>query len=462
MVDILIKGGIVITLDRERRIIKDGAVAIEEDRIIDVGKREELKGRYKGDLVIDASDMIVIPGLIDCHVHLAQAMLRGCADDLDLIRWLADRIWPLQGNYTPKDGRVSAELCILEMIKSGTTAFVETMIHTRYGFDGIAEVVEESGIRAALSKTVMDRPSYSTAEGVMHEGMVETSESLKEAIRLYNKWDGRAEGRIRVWFGPRTIGGCSPELYEEIAGKAKELGIRVTIHHSEVKENVEYAMREYGMLPTHFMRKVGLIGPNVLFVHSVWVTDEEISIIAKTDTRVCHCPAAVMKCALGFPQISKMLDTGITIGLGCDGGPSNNTYDMIREMRLTAFLQKIHSMDPTALPAEQVLEMATIHGARVLGMEKELGSIEPGKKADVVLIDTKKAHMTPVHNPVSNLVYAACGSDVDTVIIDGRVVMKGRNVLTMDEERILQEARERGMGVVRRAGINVGPRWPLI
>jgi len=462
MPDIFIEGGTVITLDKERRIIKDGAIAIEKDRIIDVGKTSELKDKYVGDVVIDATSMIVMPGLIDCHVHLAQAMLRGCADDLDLIHWLADRIWPLQGNYTEEDGRVSAELCILEMIKSGTTAFVETMIHTRYGFDGIAEVVEKSGIRAALAKTIMDRPSYSTAEGVMHPGMVETQESLDEAVRLFHKWHGKADGRIMVWFGPRTVGGCSPELYREIGEKARELGTGVTIHHSEVKENVEYTLREFGMYPTYFMKEVGLLGPNVLLVHSVWVRDDEIRLMAETRTNACHCPAAAMKCALGYPPVVKMLEAGVAVGLGCDGGPSNNTYDMIREMRLACLLQKIHSMDPKALPAETVLEMATLHGARVLGMEKELGSIEIGKKADIILIDTKRPHMTPVHNPVSNVVYSACGEDVHTVIIDGKIVMRDRKVLTLDEERIIAEARERGAEVVRRAKVDVSPRWPVL
>ncbi|MEM2897102.1 MAG: amidohydrolase family protein, partial [Candidatus Bathyarchaeia archaeon] len=270
--DLLIKNGLIITMDSKRRIIKEGAIAIDEGKIIALDKTEKLKRDYgKADEVIDASDMIVLPGLIDAHVHLAQAMIRGCADDLALLKWLVERVWPLQGNYTHEDGKASASLCIAEMLKSGTTAFLECMLHTRYGFDGIAEVVKESGIRALLAKTVMDMPGYADEKNVMHEGMIESKDaSVKEALEMFKKWNGKANGRIHVWFGPRTPGACTPELYREVSELAKELNTGVTIHLAEVKEDVEYTKKEFGLLPFEFAESVGIAGPKVVLAHAVW------------------------------------------------------------------------------------------------------------------------------------------------------------------------------------------------
>lgn len=452
-----------ITMDSERRIIRDGAVAVSDSRIVRVGKKSEIRQEFDHDRErIDLQGMVVIPGLVNSHVHLTQALIRGCADDLGLIDFLVKRVWVLMGNFDEDDGRTSSELCILEMLKSGTTAFVESMIVGRYGFDGIARVVEYSGIRAALSKTVMDLPNY--VEGnAMYAGMVEDRESsMREALDMHAKWQGAADGRIQVWFGPRTPGGCSADLFSEVTASAKERGMGITLHLAEVREDVAYLRKEYNMSPVEFAESVGMVGPRVLLIHTVWLDDKDIQLLAKTGTNVTHNPISNAKLASGIAPIPAMLAAGVNVSLGTDAGTCNNTYDIIHDMRWASCLHKVNSFNPTATPSEVVLEMATINGARAMGLEDEIGSIEAGKRADFVALDMDKPHLVPAPDPVSTIVNSASGSDVDTVVIDGKVVVRHRQVMTMDEERILCEARDRAEKVYRRAGVTYGPRWPVL
>lgn len=264
MVDIYIRGGWIITMDRERRIIKNGAVAIEDGFIVDVGKREKLDNEYKvyADILISAERDIVLPGLINTHVHLAQGLLRACADYLSLIDWLKDRVWPLQGNYTKKEALASAKLVALEMIKSGTTSFLETGLVGRYGPDEIIETIYSTGLRAAIARHVMDLKGYATKENILHEGLVEPGEySLNDTIRLiyrYHGWDNK----IWIWFGPRTPGAVSLELYREISARARELNTGITMHLAEVREDVEYTLRNFGKKPVEFAHWLGLTGRN--------------------------------------------------------------------------------------------------------------------------------------------------------------------------------------------------------
>ena len=463
MVDLIVENGLIITIDKERRIIKDGALAVDNGEIIDVGKTKDLKSKYSGDIVINADGKIVMPGLVDTHVHLAQALIRGCADDCSLITWLKDRVWPLQGVYTHEDGKLSAELCILEMIKSGTTTFLECMIHSRYGFNGIAETVIKSGVRAVLSKIVMDLTGYAKEESIMAKGMIEEREAtIKEALEMHEKWDGAGNGRIKVWFGPRSLGAVTPDLYREVRELADKHKMGITLHINEVKQDSEYTLKEFGKLPVEFFKDVGIVGKDVVAAHMVWAKDKEIKILAETGTNISHCPASNMKLASGIAPVEKMLKMGVNVSLGCDGGPSNNTYDMIREMRLASYLQKVHTLDPLSLPAETVLEMATLNGAKALGMENLIGSLEKGKRADFIIINHRKPHLTPMYNPVSNIVYAASGSDVETVVVDGKIIMKDRKVLTLNEEEILEKAAEQGLKIPQRAGIEIKPRWLVL
>ncbi len=453
----------IISMNPQRQIIIHGAVVVDGDRIVSVGKSNDVAEQYPNKRRINCNGMVLMPGLIDTHVHTAQAMLRGCADDLGLLDWLIKRVWVLQGSYTEADGKASAALCMLEMIKSGTTSFIECMLAERYGFDGVAVVVMQSGMRAAIGKIVMDLPSYAEAEGVMHPGMVEDGEtSIANTLIAYDKWHGAADGRIQVWFGPRTPGGVTPGLYDQISALAKSREMGITVHLSEVREDLDYARSEGFRSPIEFVQAHGLLGPRSVLAHCVWTDEQDWELMAETGTHVTHNPASNSKCASGIAPIHGMLKAGVNVTLGCDGGPSNNTYDMIRDLRMVSYLANLREEDPTVVPAEAVLEIATIHGAKAMGLEDEIGSIEVGKKADFILVNMDAPHLTPAWDPVSTIVYAAHGTDVDTVVIDGKLVMEGRQVVTLDENAILEDVRKRYREVGARAGLEIGPRWPVL
>ncbi len=460
MGSILVEDGLLITMDGRRRVIRNGSVMIEDGRIIDVGPADAIEGRYAPETKMDARGKLVLPGLVDTHIHLAQAMIRGCADDLSLVEWLQHRVWPLQGNYSAEDGRISSELCMLEMIKSGTTTFLESGLHTRYGFDGVAEALQKSGMRGVLSKMVMDGSGYGTKSGILHEGMVEDGDAcLKEFRAMSSKWNGSAGGRVGVWLAARSLGAVSKELYEEIGRLGREYKTGVTMHLCEVQEDLAYAKKNHGCTPVEFADRVGLLGPNVVFAHMVWAGDGDIRLLASSGSNVAHCPASNSKLASGIAKVYEMLRGGVNVGLGCDGAPCNNTYDMVREMRLACLFQKARLLDPGALPATSALEMATLNGAKALGMQDQIGSIEAGKKADIILVDALTPHSTPSYDPVSSFVYSGTGGDVSSVIVDGKIVMEERVVKTMDEDRILREAATNGRRVMERAGIKVAPSW---
>lgn len=458
----IIAGGTVITMDADRRIIVDGALRVQGAGIVEVGKAAALRARFPAEPTHLFPDHVITPGLVDTHVHLAQALIRGCADDRALVEWLCDRVWVLQGHFSEDDGRVSAQLCIAEMLRSGTTTFLESMLAHRYGFDGIAEVVRDSGARGTLAKIVMDTPRYADAALPMHPGMIEDRETgLGGTLEMHRRWHGAADGRIRVWFGPRTPGAATPELYREIARLAAERGLGITMHLAEVRQDREFLQRTYGRLPVEFAEDVGFVGPHVVLVHMIWIGDGEIRTLARTGTHVSHNPSSNTKLASGICPVPALLRAGVNVALGCDGGPSNNAYDLVREMKLAACLHKGVSGDPLVVPAETALEMATLGGARAMGLAEEIGSLEQGKKADVTIFDMRRLHLTPSPNPVSTLVYAAGGADVSDVMVNGRWVVRGGTLLTMDEEAIIRGARGHAIALIERAGVDVAPRWPV-
>jgi cytosine/adenosine deaminase-related metal-dependent hydrolase len=459
---ILIKNGYVLTMNPTRQIIRNGSVFIEEGRIVEVGRTDQLSNR-KADVVLDAKGMIVMPGLIDTHMHLAQALIRGCADDVSLVDWLKNYVWVLQGNFTNEDGRISAELCMAEMIRTGTTAFIECMIHTRYGFDGIAKAVEKAGMRAALSKIIMDSTGYADSPDIMYPGMVEDAdECLKETETMLSRWHGKADGRIQVWYGLRSLGAVTPSLFKKITKLARENKTRMTMHLGEVVDDVRYVKDNHNMNLTSFAKEMGLLGSDMVFAHGIHFEDAELKILAETKSNIAHCPGSNMKLASGFAKVPQMLKEGVPVSLGCDGGPSNNTYDMVREMRLAALIHKTAWKDPLVVPAEQAVEMATIGGAAAIGLSDQVGSLEPGKLADIILVDMTDVGLTPNINPVSNLVYAGCGHDVDTVIVNGTILMKDKKLLTMDVERIKQQAIEHSRDLHERADVKIEPKWPIV
>src|SRR6266568_6489596 len=459
----LFKNAIIVTMNATRDIISDGAIAIKGNRIVSVDKTAALLPMYGDDEVIDVQGKLIIPGLIDTHVHLAQALIRGCADDMALIQWLCERVWVLQGNFTTDDGYVSARLCIAEMLKSGTTTFLESMLAHRYGFNGIAQAVQESGIRACLAGIVMDIGTYATQTSSMHPGMIEDREtSLLGVLDMHSRWEGAANERIHVWFGPRTPGGVTSELYREMSDFARQRNMGITMHLAEVEADKIYLNEKFGLSPVYYAESVGLLGPKTVLVHMVWLTQADIDKLAQTHTSVSHNPSSNSKLASGVCKVPQMLARGVNVALGCDGGPSNNDYDLVREMKLAAIIHKAVTNDPLIVPAEAVLEMATINGARALGLDHEIGSLEVGKKADLVVIDLNRLHTTPSLNPVSTLVYTATGGEVDTVVVDGKIVVAQGQLLTMDEEAVKKQARLNANALYQRAGIELRPRWPVL
>ncbi|KAL4877836.1 hypothetical protein BJY04DRAFT_197304 [Aspergillus karnatakaensis] len=452
----------IITVDASRRIIVDGALRVSSNIIDAIGKTATLQEQYPDDEEYDLTGRIVIPGLISTHMHTAQTLLRGAADDLELVSWLCERIWVLQGNFTAHDGYVAARLSIAEMLKSGTTCFLESMFADRYGFDGLCQAVEESGIRGCLGKIVMDIATYAKDEAwAMHPGLVEDREtSLLGTLKMWEKWNGKADDRIRVWFGARTPGGVSDALYREMTQLSREKSIPITMHCAEVKADRVF-FDSVGHTPMTYCSSVGLLSPSTVLVHMVHLDDNDITLLAKSGTHVAHCPTSNAKLASGICRVPDLQKAGVNVGVGTDGAPCNNTCDLLQEMKLAAIIHKSISLDPTSVPAESVLEMATINGAKALGLEESIGSLEVGKKADFVAIDARGVNMQPWFNPVSAVVYTATGKDVEIVVVDGKMVVEGGRLLSMDETEVVREAERASRGVVERAGLaeKVKPRW---
>jgi 5-methylthioadenosine/S-adenosylhomocysteine deaminase len=463
MIDILIKDASVITVDAKRRVFLNGAIAIHDRKILEVGPSEALSAKYRADVEIDGSDMIAMPGMINCHMHLPQVMMRGINDNVEVMDKLKKYIWPIQGNYDAQDALVSAKLGLLEMIKSGTTSFLSTGLHPRYGIDAIAQAMVDSGVRGVLSKYVMDVTGYANDQTALHQGVWENSaDALQQAEELIDRWHGAANGRLQVWYSPRSVGGVSKELFQEISRLANEYGVGITTHWAEVQNNVDYTLERYGLLPVEFAAEVGMLSKNVTFAHGIYFTNKEIDMLAQTGTNICHCPVCNSKLAMGTARVTEMLRKGVNVCLGNDGMPVNNTADMFREMRTALLVQRDKYGDPLYPTAAEAIEMATLNGAKGIMADRQVGSLDEGKQADIILIDARKPHMVPLHDPVSAVVWAANGSDVDTVLIDGSIVMQGRKVITLDEEKILNDAQMHKEKILDQAGIRVSHVWPLL
>ena len=464
----LFKNATVITMDAKRRMILNGAVAVRGSRIESVGKSKELSRKFSTDESIDLRGGLLLPGLIDSHVHLAEGLLRGCAENLSLVPWRVERVWPLQGSLEGDDGKISAEICILEMLKSGTTTFMETFLAARYGLDGIMEVIRDSGIRACVAKLIMDDQDK---EELMYRGMREDLETtLQQAREMHAKWNGAEDGRMTVWLGPQavdTLIGAPVERFQSerglraVVSLANELKTGINIHFCEIKEQRDFIEQRYGCTPTEFMERVGMLGPNVLLVHTVWFDQQDIERVAATGTHIVHNPSANTKMGSGIAKIPEMIRAGVNVVLGCDGGPSNNTHDIIREMRMGSYIHKGSRRDASIMTAETMLEMTTVNGAKMLGAEDEIGSIEPGKRADLTAVDLRRPHLMPAPDPVSTLVASANGSDVSHVMVDGRLLVKRGKVLTMDEKGILKRGAQATQRLYKRAGLRIPIAWPV-
>ncbi len=437
---ILIKGGTIVTMD-ERSSIVHGDLLIRDGRIAEIANRIEVGASE----TIDAADCAVLPGFVQTHIHLCQTLFRGSADDLSLIDWLKKRVWPMEAAHTESSIRASARLGVAEMIKGGTTCALtmETVRHT----DAVLQVVEESGFRATVGKCMMDQ-----GEGVPAELNEDTKQSIRESVELIEKWHGRGGGRVRCCFAPRFAISCTLELLSEVSELAKQHQVIIHTHASENKKECEIVEAETGRRNVAYLDSLGISGPHVVLAHCVHLDTEEMEILALTKTNVAHCPSSNLKLGSGLARVAEMLSRGIPVSLGADGAACNNRLDMFTEMRTAALLQKL-AHGPEVLPAAWVLRLATIDGARALGLEKEIGSLETGKRADVIVVRLDQLHSSPQRDVVSSLVYSAVPSDVRTTIIDGQLLMRDGELLTLDEASVLAEANREANALVERARV---------
>ena len=418
--------------------IVEGELLIVDGKIAAVGERG-----HSANLVIDATDCAVIPGFVQTHIHLCQTIFRGAADDLSLIDWLKKRVWPMEAAHSASSIAASARLGIAELIQGGTTCALtmETVNHTEEVFS----VVEETGFRATVGKCMMDKGNEVPA--ALHE---QTAESIEQSIALLDAWHGKAGGRIRYCFAPRFAVSCTRELLEKVAQLARQRGVMVHTHASENTTECAMVESETGLRNVAYLDSLGLTGPHVALAHCVHLSDDEIDTLEKTGSNVVHCPSSNLKLGSGIAPIVKLLDRGVSVSLGADGAACNNRLDMFTEMRTAALLQKaLHG--PEVLTANRVLRMATIDGAKAMGLDSEIGSLEVGKRADIAMVRLGGLHATPAAEVISTLVYSAQASDVDTVLIDGELVLRDGKLQTIDELETVKRANAEAKELVARA-----------
>jgi len=395
--------------------------------------------------VVDASDCAVLPGLIQSHVHLCQTLFRGAADDLPLLDWLRQRVWPLEAAHDPDSMRASARLAIAELLRSGTTAVqtMETVHHT----EAALEVIAESGMFAVAGKCLMDDPETSPA------GLVEpTDVALRETVDLAEAWHGAAMGRLKYCLAPRFAVSCTDDCLRQVGKLATELGLRVHTHASENREEVALVEERTGRRNVAYLDAVGCTGSHVGIAHCIWVNEAEIDVLARTGTHVLHCPGSNCKLGSGVAPVPRFLEEGVAISLGADGAPCNNALDIFREMRLAALLHKAGG-DPETIPASTALDLATRGGARALGWENEMGALVPGAWANVVVIDLQRLHTTPRHDLVSTLVYSTHSADIRDVWLAGRQVVEAGRLTLWDEDEVREEAEQQAIKLYQRAGL---------
>ena len=426
MSTILIKNVEIIS-EKNNEVLNIG---IKNQNITYIGKEIPNDG-YENAYIIDGKNFIAVPGMVNTHTHAAMTLLRSYADDMILMDWLQNKIWPAEANLTGDDVYWGTKLAIIEMLKSGTTTFADMY----FFMDRVAEAVQETGIRASLSRGMI--------------GLVpDANEKIQESIDLYKNWHGQADGRISVMFGPHAPYTCPVDYLKRIITEAGKLGAEIHMHLSETAYEVEECKGEHGMTPIALMNSIGLFDLGTLAAHCVHVTPDDIKIMAAKNVRVAHNPQSNLKLASGIAPVPEMLAAGLIVGLGTDGTSSNNNLDMLEEARLTAMLHKNNQSDPLVIPAKQALNLATRQGALALGLS-DVGEIKVGQKADLVLYDMNKPYWYPRHDRTSLFVYAANSSDADTVIVNGKILMEHGNLLTIDEEKVYAEANKCGLRLTK-------------
>ncbi|UCC27999.1 MAG: amidohydrolase [Candidatus Bathyarchaeota archaeon] len=414
-------------------IIQKGFIAITDGKISHIGKATKALS-VQAKRTLNGQGKVALPGLVNCHTHVAMTLFRGIAEDRPFDEWWEKTIWPLEQKLERSHIYNGALLGCLEMIKSGTTCFSDMYFHE----DAIAEAVQKSGLRAVLASGIIEAGNRDQGRRM-----------LDEAVTIAQRFQGSANGRINIRLGPHTVYTCSPELLKEVRKAASKLKIGLHIHLAESMSMKEAVKANFGLTETELLEEIDFLDSDVLVAHCIHLSKEDRQTLKKHDVKVAYNPVANMKLASGVPKIWDLSKQGVTVGIGTDGAACNNSFDMFESMKFAALLQKTLFRDPAVLPAEKVLRMATIEGAKALGIESTVGSLEVDKKADLILVDFEKPHLTPTHDFYANLVYSAHGSDVDTVIVDGEILMENRKVKSLDEPQVMKRAQENAYGLIK-------------
>jgi 5-methylthioadenosine/S-adenosylhomocysteine deaminase len=426
MAKILLKNAEYLASDA---VVKQADIAIEGTEISTIGN---IGNDWQPDKIIDCTNKLVVPGFVNTHTHAAMTLFRSYADDMLLMDWLQNKIWPAEANLTAEDVYWGTQLAIAEMIKSGTTTFADMY----FFMPEVAQAVSDTGIRAVLSRGMA--------------GVAPTAQqALSESEAFFQQYHRSADGRITVMLGPHAPYTCPPEYLRKVVELAQKLGAEIHIHLAETAGEVEECKAKYGQTPIALMNELGVLDCGVLAAHCVHLSEEDIRIMKSKNVRVAHNPGSNMKLASGIAPLPEMLQAGLTVGLGTDGAASNNNLDMLEEIRLTALLHKVKTYDPLAIPAKTAIALATEMGAQAVGLAAITGKIAKGYKADIAIFDMNGLHWYPRHDRLSLLTYSAVSSDVDTVLIDGKIVLEGKRLTTIDEERLKQEVASRALRLVK-------------
>ena len=426
-IDLIVAGDHVVTMDRDRPVLENGAVAVDDGFIVAIGPRAEIERRYRARETLDGKDRVVLPGLINGHAHSAMTLMRGIADDRELMDWLRNYIFPTEVRFVDAEFvRIGTELACWEMIRGGTTTFVDMY----YFPDAVAQAVEKCGLRALIAPTVIDQKSPDASDA---------ASSLQVAADFAERWKGR-NNRIIPVIGPHSVYTLKPAQLEAVRTRARELGVPVSIHLCESRFEIDYATKNYSKTPIDLLEDIGFLDGPTIGAHVIYPTDEEIGILARHKVGAIHNPTSNMKISSGVAPVTKLLQAGVAVGLGTDGAATNNDLDLWEEMRLAAFLQKVSTMDPKVVPARTALEMATSGGARAIGLGDQIGSLTVGRRADLIQVSLEDLHFTPLYDLISHLVYVADEQDVVSVVVDGNVLMREGQIVTLDVARLRAEA----------------------
>ncbi len=448
----------IVTMNPNREILEDAAIYIQDDRIHAVGDTAALLSQYPDTTVLNCHNRVIIPGMVNTHTHLFQTLLKGLGDDRVLKDWFTCMTGPSAVHLTPEDCYAAARHGCIEAIKSGTTTLVDFMYaHPRSHLtEAVVSAFQEVGIRGIVAR------GYLTlgAESGVPEPLIEPlDKALEDACTLIEKYN-QPGARVQIGLAPCMIWSVDTETLNQTRKLANDLKALITIHIAETPFELENALKRFGMPDLQYLQQIDFLAGDVLAVHCVYCEQREIRIMKRHDVKVSHNPCSNMYLASGFARIPEMLLAGVTVSLACDGPASNNNSNMIHTLKFGALIHKGFHRDPTIITAEKVLEMATIDGARAIGLDHDIGSIEVGKKADLVVLNFDNVFVTPVHAPVSSLVYSALGNEPETVIVDGQVVMHGRTMITVSEEEVMQEAQHAADGLAKRAGTDRFKRRP--